>query len=145
MMLDKLRSLLFEETHQAEPTLSALSAASALMFEVMWADHDIGEVEVEEMRQRLATVFTVAPGQFDAILEETKRLHDEAVGLHEFTSVLNDILDPAQKYDVVEALWQIAYADENVDVMEEHIIRRIADLMHVSHKDFIRAKLASRP
>lgn len=144
-MLDKLRSLLFEETHQTEPTLSALSAASALMFEVMWADHDIGEAEVKEMQQRLAKVFTVAPEQFDAILAETKRLHDAAVGLHEFTSVLNDILDAGEKYEVVKALWQIAYADQNVDVMEEHIIRRIADLMHVSHKDFIRAKLASRP
>ena len=144
-MLDKLRSLLFEETHQAEPTLSALSAASALMFEVMWADHDVDEIEVEAMKQHLAAVFTVAPEQFDAILVETRRLHDQAVGLHEFTSVLNDILDAQQKYLIVEALWQIAYADQQIDVMEEHIIRRIADLMYVSHKDFIRAKLTSRP
>ena len=45
---------------------------------------------------------------------------------------------------VVERLWRIAYADEHVDRLEEHLVRKIANLLHVSHRDYIAAKLAAR-
>ncbi|NKB97568.1 MAG: TerB family tellurite resistance protein [Pseudomonadales bacterium] len=142
-MLDRLLSI-FAETEDAEPQLSVELAAAALMFEVIWADHEIKEDEIGELRSHLTRLFAIDDKQFTAILRETRRLHDESVGLHQFTTALNDTLDRADKYEIVSALWRIAYADDQLDVLEEHIVRRIADLLYVSHKDFIRAKLAAR-
>jgi uncharacterized tellurite resistance protein B-like protein len=49
-----------------------------------------------------------------------------------------------QKVRIVELLWTVAFADSHQDKHEEHLIRRIADLLHVSHKDFIAAKFKAR-
>ena len=81
--------------------------------------------------------------RLDDILRETKELHDASVGLHEFTRALNDNASQPQKKEIVGTLWQIAFADHQIDALEEHMIRRIADLLYVSHKDFIQAKLSS--
>lgn len=142
-MLDRLLSI-FTEAEDDEPQLSVELAAAALMFEVIWADHEIKEDEIGELRRHLTHLFSIDDNQFTAILSDTRRLHDESVGLHQFTTALNDTLGPTEKIAIVSALWRIAYADDQLDVLEEHIVRRIADLLYVSHKDFIRAKLAAR-
>lgn len=143
MMLDRLRSLFFDES-EPEAAISTDLAAATLMFEVIWADHDIDEDELEVMREHLVSAFSVSPQRLDELLMQTRRLHDESVGLHPYTRVLNDELGPDQKFQIVKALWKIASVDTRVDALEEHMIRRIADLLYVSHKDFIRAKLEVR-
>ena len=42
---------------------------------------------------------------------------------------------------VIEHLWEIAFADSRLDKYEEHMVRKIAGLIYVEHKDFINAKL----
>ena len=49
-------------------------------------------------------------------------------------------LDREEKVRVLEYLWQIAYADNVLDKYEEHAIRKVADLLYLSHADFITAK-----
>ena len=53
----------------------------------------------------------------------------------------NDQLDYDQKKEVLNSVWSIAFADGEMDKHEEHLIRRIADLLYLNHKDFINAKL----
>ncbi len=143
-MLDRLLSIFVETEDTSGPHLSVELAAAALMLEVIWADHEIKEDEIGELQNHLTRIFAIDDHQFAGILSETQTLHDESVGLHQFTTALNDFLDPNKKYEIVSALWRIAYADEQLDILEEHIIRRISDLLYVSHKDFIRAKLEAR-
>ncbi len=69
---------------------------------------------------------------------------DSSVELFQFTRLIDDAFTPEQKVQVVERLWRIAYADEQVDRLEEHLVRKIANLLHVSHRDYIAAKLAAR-
>ena len=63
------------------------------------------------------------------------------MGLHPFTSVVHDRFDAHEKVKLIECLWRVAFADGNVDKYEEHMLRRIAELLHISHRDFIRTKL----
>ena len=142
-MIERLRAFFVDELEQ-EARLQPELAAAALMFEVIWADHQIEERELQVMRQHLSSAFAVEPSRIDHIISETRRLHDESVGLHEFTSALNEHTTQTQKIEIVRALWQIALADSDLDAFEEHIIRRIADLLYVSHSDFIAAKIAAK-
>ena len=66
---------------------------------------------------------------------------EKSVSLYEFTSRLNEELSPEEKADTVEMLWRVAFADGRLDKYEEHLIRKAADLLHVPHRRFIRAKL----
>ena len=142
-MIDRLRAL-FSEQVEEEEQLQPELAAAALMFEVIWADHQIEESELNVMKQHLSSAFGLEESRIDHIVAETKRLHDDSVGIHEFTSALNEHLTQSEKIDIVHALWRIAVADSSVDALEEHMIRRIADLLYVSHKEFIAAKIAAR-
>ena len=71
-------------------------------------------------------------------LAETE--HTESTDYFQFTRLINDHYDAKQKIELVEDLWRVAFSDGELDKYEEHVIRRLADLIHVSHKDFIAAK-----
>ena len=66
---------------------------------------------------------------------------DQAVDHFQFVRLVNEHYDYADKVELVELMWQLAYADEQLDALEEHRIRKLADLLFVRHSDFIRTKL----
>ena len=61
--------------------------------------------------------------------------------LYEYTRLINDLCDYEDKLRLINNLWSIAFADQQLDKYEEYLIRKISDLLHVSHKDFIQQKL----
>jgi uncharacterized tellurite resistance protein B-like protein len=65
----------------------------------------------------------------------------ESTGYFDFTSLINKGFNQEEKIKVIEHLWEVAFADAILDKHEEYMVRRIADLIYVSHKDFISAKL----
>lgn len=142
-MFDRLLDLF-----KAEPTedsgIDPALAAAALMFEVVWADHDIDDVELASMSTLLTDLFGLSQQRVTEIVDATRANHDKSVGVYPFTRALNEQLDEDEKYAVLHAMWRIAFADEQVDAFEEHTIRRIADLLYVPHAKFIEAKLSAR-
>ena len=72
--------------------------------------------------------------------EKVEAAHD----LYQFTQVINDIFDYNQKKNLILAMWQVAFADGQIEAIEDHIIRRIAGLVHVTHNDFIKLKIEAR-
>ena len=61
-----------------------------------------------------------------------------------FTGTLNDHFTQAQKIDLVEAMWQVAYADDHLDAHEHHTISKVAGLLHVTHGEYIAAKMRAK-
>lgn len=143
-MLSFLKDLLSDAPEEERSELEVSLAAGVLMFEVAAADHHIGDEELARMRHALATLFSLSDERIDALLARSEALHKDAVGVHEFTREINDEFDEQQKYDIVLQLWRIAMADERVQAIEEHVIRRIADLIYLPHRKFIQAKQAAR-
>jgi uncharacterized tellurite resistance protein B-like protein len=119
-------------------------AAAALLFEVVRADAAVKDEERTVMRSAVQSVFALAREE----AEELGRLAEEASraagSLYEFTSLVDRELPPDQKKRLVELLWLVAFADAEKDAQEEHIVRRIAGLLHVPHPDFIDAKIRAR-
>ena len=116
-------------------------ASAALLVEMLYAD---GEVSAEED----AALFQLLQGQHQLSEEETRdllalahRKKHEATDYFQFTSLLNRHYSQQEKIRLVKNLWRLAYADNQLDKFEEHLIRRLADLLHVPHADFIRTKL----
>jgi uncharacterized tellurite resistance protein B-like protein len=107
-------------------------AVAALLVEVLRADYEVGSAERELGLQPAAT---------RALVEEAERQIDKSHDLFQFTSQINRSYTEADKIRLLEALWRVADADMAIHKYEEHLIRRVADLLHVPHSAFIAAKL----
>jgi len=139
------RNLLPGATGEGDAEHALRLAVGALLLEVVRLD---GEVRAEERE----AVETAVLGHFDLSAEEAEALlklaEDErrdATDYFQFTSLINRHYTPERKIELIERLWSIAYADATLHPYEEHLVRKIADLLYVAHNDFIAAKLRARP
>ena len=117
-----------------------IPAAAALLVEVARADFEQDEFEEQTMAALLATTLQIAPENVALLIENAGDAVESSTSLYEFTREINDHFSYAQKCDLIESMWLVAFADGRIDKYEEHLIRRVADLIYVSHEDFIRRK-----
>ena len=119
-------------------------AAAALMFEIVRADASVEDAERTVMRAALQSTFELSAADTDELVGLAEAQSKSAVSLYEFTSLVDTGLGAAQKKRIVELLWLVTFADGRKDAHEEHLVRRIAGLLHVPHPDFIDAKRRAR-
>jgi uncharacterized tellurite resistance protein B-like protein len=149
-MIEALRRLFAsrDETPAADPPASREQAlrlaAAALLFEIVRADAVVKDAELTVMRAALQSAFALSPEETDELMRLAEQQSRSASSLYEFTSRVDAELAPEQKKRIVELLWLVAFADGVKDALEEHLVRRIAGLLHVPHPDFIDAKLRAR-
>ena len=119
-------------------------ACAALLFELTAADQHRSEEELTLLRTLLRDNFKLDEQALDRLWDLAQLEARSATSLYQFTSLINAGFGYQQKTALLEQLWLLAFADHRLDSHEEHLIRRIADLLHLTHGDFIRAKLAAR-
>lgn len=132
-----------EET--TRPSIPPELAAATLLVEVVTADDHWDERELASMQAALNSQLQLEPTALEALMEEARAHQADTNDLYELTRCINDAFDETQKYELVENLWRVAWADGNLDRYEDHTIRKIAELLYVRHSDFIKAKLATQP
>ena len=124
----------------------ALRVATALLLiEVAKADFADDLAEDETMLASLKQFFALDDAAAGLLIDEARSTADRAVELQQFTRRLHEQLSVAEKQRVVEMLWQVALADSRLDKHEDHLVRRIAELLYVSHSDLIRIRNRLRP
>ena len=119
-------------------------ASGVLLFEIVRADNKVEDAERSVMRAALQSTFNLTEDQTTEIVALSEAQSRTATSLFEFTSVIDVAFSAEQKKRIVELLWLVAFADGGKDAAEEHLIRRIAGLLHVPHPDFIDAKIRAR-
>ena len=119
-------------------------ATAALLIEMMRADAKIGDDERKAITGSIRLKFEISEEESDTLLKLAEGEIQNSTGYYEFTSLINKGFTYEQKVKVVEHLWEVAFSDADLDKHEEHMVRKIAGLIHVSHKDFIDSKLRVR-
>ena len=117
------------------------NACAALLIETALADKVFNDEELASMKQTLKIVYKVEEKDIDELIDESKKKVSESTSLYEYTRLINNLCDYEDKLRLINNLWSIAFADQQLDKYEEYLIRKISDLLHVSHKDFIQQKL----
>ncbi len=115
-------------------------ASAALMVEMLHVDEQVTTEEDEKLRLLLEQRFNLDSSEIEALIDLAHNEKHEATDYYQFTSLLNEHYSQQQKIDLVEDLWKLAYADHELDKYEEHLLRRLAELLHVPHQDYIRTK-----
>lgn len=116
-------------------------AAATLLVEMTRADFEVHAVERDAAVRAIGRAFSLGDEEAGALVAEAEAEADAATSLHEFTSLINTHFGPRQKFHLIELMWRVAFADGAVDKYEDHLVRKVADLIHVPHRQFIRAKL----
>ena len=142
MLLKKLKDLLGNEsTATGEVEDRALElACAALMFEVARADFSVETTEQDAVTSLLTAHFNLSADEVFTITEAAIEQADAATCLFEFTRTLNELASAEQKRNLLAMMWRVAMADNDLSRYEEHVIRKVADLLYVPHGDFIAAK-----
>lgn len=119
-------------------------AAAALMVEVALADGSLDAAEHARMKNTLINQLGVSGSDATSLLDSSVDAHGERVGVQDLTRALTDHWSEQDRFALIVALWQVAFADDRLDPHEEHRIRHIADLLYVAHRRFIEAKQIAR-
>ena len=129
-----------KEIEEESKDSSIQKSICSLMIEVAYADNQLDESELKAMVNSLSKL-DIEKEEIQEIVDATLAKSKESISFYEHTRILNDKLDYDQKKEVLNSVWAIAFADGEMNKHEEHLIRRIADLLYLNHKDFINAKL----
>lgn len=117
-------------------------ASAALLIETCKADHSVDAVEIEALLKILKQKFALPEEALNELLELAQQEADGATSIFQFTSLINDEYSYSEKSRLLTNMWEIAYADGNLDRYEEHLIRKVAELLYITHSDYIKSKLS---
>jgi uncharacterized tellurite resistance protein B-like protein len=115
-------------------------ATAVLLVEVTRADFIVEPAERLRLRQLLEQQFGLSAEELDALLEQAETDADRLVSIQHITRLMNQHYDHAMKRRVIEMMWHMVYADGEKDHYEEHLMRQVADLLYISHSEFIQAR-----
>ncbi len=143
-MLEGIKAFFSEVFEQSsvdvEETDHKQLAAAALMIEIATIDEHFDATEIQTLVKELQRQFDLDSETLHHLIDIARKESDQSTSLYQFTRCVNDEFSHQEKFDLLIGMWRIAYADNNLDKYEEYMVRRVTDLIHVSHGDFIRAK-----
>lgn len=146
--LRNLRDLLHDrdaDDRRSDDPHALPRAAAVLLLEISVTDAGGDDAERAVIERAIRDRFELPDGELEALLGEAERLRDDAVSLHDYTHRLRTGLSVDERADLVGWLWRVAWADGEVGRHEEHLVRRLADLLGVPHREFIRRKHQAGP
>jgi uncharacterized tellurite resistance protein B-like protein len=118
---------------------------AVLLFEVVRADDHLDVRERDALARQLARRFSLGDEELASLLAQAEQGADQATDHYRFVKEVNEHMSLEERTELVSMMWELAWADGELDEREEHCIRRLAGLLYVSHTDFIRTKLEAQP
>jgi len=130
-----------DETNDVQDRASAIRLATAvLLIDVARADHVFDETEFDRVLRLVEAHFDLDPEDAAELVNHASDEAEDLISAYDFTSVLHQHLDDTEKARIVGMLWQVAYADGELDKYEDSLVLKISDLLHVSRARVMRLK-----
>jgi len=142
-MLQKLFNWFEQEAEEPEVARVELAAA-VLMVEVIMADHQVSDDEERVLKERITQSLKLPPSEVDAMMVEARKEQEQTLDLYQYTTVINEQFSVLEKYALLVDLWLLSYANGTVDKFEDALIRKVSELLYLSHSDFMQAKHEAR-
>ncbi|WP_456269561.1 TerB family tellurite resistance protein [Kushneria sp. AK178] len=116
-------------------------AVAALMCEVMRADGDMKATEQQTLRDMLRRRFDLDDDAVETLVGMAHQQVEDSVDHYQFVRLIREEYGYDQRVALIGRLWRVAWADGELDPLEEARVRKIAELLYVDHADFIMQKL----
>ena len=116
-------------------------AVCALFVEIGRIDDEFTREELDSILRILKEKYGLSEEHADDLIEEATRELDESIDLWQFAKLINSNYSNTEKMEMVELMWRIVYVDGKMDDHEHYIMSKLKNLLRISHKDLIDAKL----
>lgn len=116
-------------------------ATCVILLEVAKSDYEFSSIEKETMSSILKKKYDLPDEAAKELIEIAKKKREESVDLWEFADLINVNYTREEKIRIVESAWKIIYADEKLDMYEDHLIHVLQKLLRLDHCELIDAKL----
>jgi uncharacterized tellurite resistance protein B-like protein len=147
-MLDLIKKMMGDKRGDKKNTgVNVQDAQVALCVLLLEAAHSDGECSADEMEHVIATLtdrFAVARQDIDSLIEAGYSERDDAIDLFRFTRYMNSNYSKEEKIAVMESVWRVIHTDGRLEAHEDHFAHKLANLLRLTHKELINAKLAAR-
>jgi len=139
-VLESISAVPTPATEPADRDVALRLATAVLMTDVARADRVFEESEFDSMLRLIESHFELTPEQAATLVNTAGEKAEEMVSIYEFTKILHEHLDENEKARIISLLWQVAYADGQLDKYEDALVLKISDLLHVSRGRVMRLK-----
>jgi uncharacterized tellurite resistance protein B-like protein len=119
-------------------------ATLALLLEMSQIDGHFSETERDSIVAILKKDYDVSDEEAEALITSAKGELKGSLDLWQFTSLINQNYTPEEKTEIIEMVWRIAYTDGKLDMHEDFLVHKLADLLHLTHTNLIDAKIRVR-
>jgi uncharacterized tellurite resistance protein B-like protein len=119
-------------------------STAVLLVEVMNADPEVGTAEREAAIAALRDKFALSADEIERLMELAAQTARSATDHFAFTSRINENFEMEQKIQIIEHMWRIAYADGVLGAHENHLMRKVADMLYIPHGAYVHAKMRAQ-
>jgi uncharacterized tellurite resistance protein B-like protein len=110
-------------------------AVAALLIEAARMDDTFDAPERTMIERLLAERFDLSPDAVGALVDAAESVVAQATQFFPFTQQIVKHIDPEDRVQILEMMWEVAYADGTLDPQEDALLRRIAGLIHVPDQE----------
>lgn len=110
-------------------------ATAALLVEAAQMDADFGAEERARITELVERRFDLGEAEGAALMKAARDKVEQSVEVFGFTREIKNALPPEERIEVMEMLWEVAYADGELHDLEASLMRRLAGLLHVTDRD----------
>ena len=134
----KKKKVIEPETNYSKEEILLVSAS--LAYEVAKSDGEIGQTELNKINDQLKNIKKHIDKETSELLSIIENKSNQSVSFHGLVNLVNKKFTLEQKHMLIRFLWDVAYADNILEVDEERLIRRIADLLAIKDIKVLRLK-----
>ena len=129
-----------EDVEVNQPNFEIELTAAVLAYEIARSDGEISEDELSVLMEEIEKISMKVGKEKSEILEIVEIYSKDSVSFHEFIEDINDNFSKDQKLSLLKFMWKTAYADGRLDVDEERLVRRVADLINIKDIEVLKLK-----
>jgi len=143
-MINLFKKIFKKRNNEVNDIPNTNLSCAILLIEVSYADFNISDVEINSIINLFEEKLNLSKKDAAWLSEEAKNLHVDTNCLRKYIKIINENYSNLQKKNLIKMAWQIARADNVIDKHEEHRIRKLSELLHLNHSDFIKAKIETK-
>ncbi|MDA7821430.1 TerB family tellurite resistance protein [Gammaproteobacteria bacterium] len=139
-MLNIFKKNKIQQDAQQKPEFEIELIGAVLAYEIARSDGDISDSELSLLIEETKKIALEVNKTDEEILSIIETYSKNSVSFHEFIADINNDFSKEEKLSLISFLWDVAYADSKLDVDEERLIRRIADLIRIKDIEVLKLK-----